>query len=73
MFPKPGGPDESILILNAHPQDGLNPKGPTTTVAFSTNALYKVMIDTDADNIVLPQTVRIERGVTAILEGSMLR
>ena len=51
-FPKPGDDSKSIVILNFHPSEGLNPKGPTTTVPFAAHALYELMIDTDGDNVV---------------------
>jgi uncharacterized protein DUF4331 len=51
VFPKPGNGSKSILIMNVHPSYGFNPKGPTTTVPFSTDALYEVMIDTNGDFI----------------------
>ncbi|HTA39639.1 MAG TPA: DUF4331 family protein, partial [Candidatus Acidoferrales bacterium] len=50
-FPKPGDDGKTILILNSHPSIGVNPKGPTTTVPFSTEALYEMMIDTDGDHV----------------------
>ena len=51
VFPKAGDGSKSILIMDVHPDMGLNPKGPTTTEPFSTNALYEVMIDTNGDAI----------------------
>jgi len=51
VFPKAGDNSKSILIMNTHPSIGVNPKGPTTTVPFSTSALYEIMIDTDGDAI----------------------
>jgi Domain of unknown function (DUF4331) len=51
-FPKPGDASKTILIWNSHPSFGVNPQGPTTTVPFSTTAMYEMMIDTDGDNIV---------------------
>ncbi len=51
-FPKPGDASKTILIMNSHPSFGVNPQGPTTTVPFSTTAMYEMMIDTDGDNIV---------------------
>jgi Domain of unknown function (DUF4331) len=50
-FPKPGDDSKSIIILDFHPSEGLNPKGPTTTIPFAANALYELMIDTDGDNV----------------------
>lgn len=51
VFPKPDDSSKSILIFNAHPSVGLTPQGPTTTVPFSTTALYELMIDTNGDNV----------------------
>lgn len=66
VFPKPNDASKSILILDAHPQDGLNPKGPTTAVPFSTNALYEIMIDTHGNYVAdLAYSVRF----TASKEG----
>jgi Domain of unknown function (DUF4331) len=50
-FPKPGDDSKSIIILDFHPSEGLNPKGPTTTIPFAANALYELMIDSDGDNV----------------------
>lgn len=51
-FPKPGDDSKTILIMNSHPSVGVNPVGPTSTIPFSTNAMYELMIDTDGDNVV---------------------
>lgn len=51
VFPKPGDGGKSILIMNVHPSVGFNPRGPTTTVPFATDALYEVMIDTNSDAV----------------------
>jgi hypothetical protein len=50
-FPKPGEADKSILIMNVHPSDVVNPPGPTTAEPFSPEALYELKIDTDGDAI----------------------
>jgi hypothetical protein len=50
-FPKPGDAAKSILIMNVHPSIGANPPGPTTTVAFSPDAIYELKIDTNGDNV----------------------
>jgi len=52
LFPKNGDNSKSILILNSHPSDSLNPPGKTMAEPFSTTALYEFMIDTDNDNVV---------------------
>jgi hypothetical protein len=50
-FPKPGDSSKSIFIMNVHPSFGFNPKGETTLVPFSTNALYELLIDTNDDAV----------------------
>lgn len=50
-FPKPGDAGKSILIMNVHPAVGVNPPGPTTTVAFSPEAIYELRIDTNGDAV----------------------
>src|SRR6202011_5496863 len=50
-FPKPGDPEQSILIMSVHPSAGENPPGPTTTEPFAPEALYELKIDTDGDAI----------------------
>jgi Domain of unknown function (DUF4331) len=50
-FPKPGDAGKTILIMNAHPSVGANPPGPTTTVAFSPEAIYEIRIDTNGDAV----------------------
>ena len=50
-FPKPGDPEKSILIMNAHPSESVNPPGPTTCEPFATTAIYELNIDTNADAI----------------------
>jgi hypothetical protein len=51
VFPKPGDPRKSILIMNVHPSAGLNPPGPTTSEPFATEARYELKIDTDGDAV----------------------
>jgi hypothetical protein len=48
-FPKPEEADKSILIMNLHPSEGVNPPGPTTAVPFATEAIYEFKIDTNGD------------------------
>src|SRR5581483_2860432 len=50
-FPKPGDVGKSILIMNVHPSDGVNPSGPTVAEAFSPSAVYELKIDTDGDAV----------------------
>jgi hypothetical protein len=50
-FAKPGDAGKSILIMNFHPEVGVNPPGPTSAVAFSPEAIYELKIDTDGDAV----------------------
>jgi hypothetical protein len=50
-FPKPGDASKSILIMNVHPSVGVNPPGPTASVAFSPDAIYELKIDTNGDAV----------------------
>ena len=51
VFPKPGDPSKSILVLNVHPSVAVNPPGPTTKEPFAPGALYEFKVDTDGDAI----------------------
>ena len=51
VFPKPGQPDRSVLVLNVHPSFAVSPLGPTTKEPFAPGALYEIKIDTDGDAI----------------------
>lgn len=48
-FPKPVDAAKSILIMNVHPSEGVNPAGPSTAVPFAPEATYELKIDTDGD------------------------
>jgi hypothetical protein len=50
-FPKPGNPSRSVLIMDVHPSDGVNPPGPTTAEPFAPEALYEIRVDTDGDAV----------------------
>jgi Domain of unknown function (DUF4331) len=50
-FPRPGDADKSILIMNVHPSEGVNPPGPSTDEPFSPEAIYELKIDTDGDAV----------------------
>jgi Domain of unknown function (DUF4331) len=50
-FPKPGDVGKSILIMNVHPSEGVNPPGPSTDEPFSSEAIYELKIDTDGDAV----------------------
>jgi hypothetical protein len=51
VFPKPGDPGKSILIMNVHPSAGENPPGPTAMEPFAPEALYEFKIATSGDAI----------------------
>ena len=50
-FPKPGEADKSILIMNVHPSEVVDPPGPTTRQPFASTALYEIKIDTNGDAV----------------------
>jgi Domain of unknown function (DUF4331) len=50
-FPNPGDPGKSIIILNVHPSNSVNPPGLTTTEPFAPGALYELKIDTNGDAV----------------------
>lgn len=50
-FGKLGEPGKSILVMNVHPSDGVNPTGPTTAEPFTPGALYELKIDTNGDAV----------------------
>jgi len=50
-FPKPGDTGKSIVIMNVHPSEAVNPPGPTTRVPFATEAVYELKVDTDGDAV----------------------
>ncbi len=49
IFPKPGDPTKSIVIMDMHPSVGFTPPGPTTTEPFAPEALYELRVDADGD------------------------
>lgn len=51
VFPKPGDPSKSILIMDVHPSVGVNPPGPTTDEPFAPEALYEIKVDTNGDAV----------------------
>ena len=50
-FPKPGDRGKSIIILNVHPSNSVNPPGRTTIEPFAPGALYEFKVDTDGDAV----------------------
>jgi hypothetical protein len=50
-FPKPVDPRKSILVMNVHPSDVVDPPGPTATEPFAPQGLYEFKIDTDGDAV----------------------
>src|SRR5215813_173371 len=51
VFPKPGDPDKSIIVLNVHPSFRLDSPEPTTKEPFAPGALYEVKVDMDGDAV----------------------
>lgn len=51
VFPKPGSPSKSILIMNVHPSSSLVPVAPTRRDPFAADALYEIKIDTNGDAV----------------------
>jgi hypothetical protein len=49
-LPKPGDPGKSILIMNVHPSQAVNPPGPTTDDPFAPEAEYELKIDTSVQD-----------------------
>ena len=51
VFPKPGDPVKSIIVLNVHPSFRFDSPEPTTTEPFAPGALYEFKIDTNDDAV----------------------
>ena len=51
VFPKPGDPARSILVMDVHPSVSFNPRGLTPVEPFAPNALYEFKIDTNGDYV----------------------
>jgi hypothetical protein len=51
VFPKPGDPAKSILIMNVHPSVGISPPEPTPEEAFAPEALYEIKIHKGGDGL----------------------
>jgi hypothetical protein len=51
VFPKPGAPGRSILMMNVHPSSTVVNPAPTVREPFSPDALYEIRIDTNADAV----------------------
>jgi hypothetical protein len=73
-FPKPGDVSKSIVIMNAHPSEGLNPSGPTTADPFATEAIYELKIDTNGDAIAdIAYRVRFSSGAGGAQTAALRR
>jgi hypothetical protein len=57
-FPKPGGGDKSILIMNVHPSSTLRPPGRTRLDPFATDIAYRVRFSPFANGL---QTATLRR------------
>jgi hypothetical protein len=49
VFAKPGDASKSVVVMNVHPSDSMNPPGPTTDEPFASDAIYELKIDTNGD------------------------
>jgi hypothetical protein len=50
-FPKPGDTGKSILVMNVHPSDSVNPPGRTIDEPFASEAIYEIKLDTNGDAV----------------------
>jgi hypothetical protein len=51
VFQRPGDGSKSIVVMNVHPSDSVNPPGPTTDEPFAHDAIYELKIDTNGDAV----------------------
>jgi hypothetical protein len=53
LFAFPASEDvvRSIVAIDVHPSEGLNPEGSTTTEPFAPEAMYELKVDTNGDSI----------------------
>jgi len=73
-FPKPGATGKSILIMDAHPSEGINPPGPTTAEPFAPGAIYELKIDTDGDAVAnVAYRVRFSSSGSSAQTATLLR
>jgi len=74
VFPKPGDPRKSILIMNVHPSAAVNPPGSTTAEPFAPEALYELKIDTDGDAVAdIAYRVRFSSSESGVQTGTLRR
>ena len=51
VFPKTSEAGKSIVVMNVHPSERVEPPGQTTDEPFSSEAIYELMIDTNRDSV----------------------
>jgi len=51
VFSTPGHGGRSVVIMNVHPSESVDPPGRTTDEPFSSEAVYELRIDTNADSV----------------------
>lgn len=74
VFPKPGEPHRSILIMNVHPAFSLVPVKPTTPDPFAADAIYEFKIDTNGDAVAdIAYRVRFSRFAKGIQTATVRR
>jgi hypothetical protein len=74
VFPKAGDASKSIVIMNVHPSDSVNPPGPTTDEPFASDAIYELKIDTDGDTIAdIAYRIRFSRYKDGVQTATMVR
>jgi len=74
VFPKPGEPHRSILIMNVHPAFSLVPVKPTTPEPFAADAIYEFKIDTNGDAVAdIAYRVRFSRFAKGIQTATVRR
>ena len=73
-FPKPGNAEKSIVIINVHPSDGVNPPGSTTDEPFSPDAMYELKIDTDGNAVAdIAYRIRFSRSIDGVQTATWVR
>lgn len=73
-FPKLDDPSKSIMVMNVHPSDSVNPPGRTTDDPFAPEAIYEFKIDTDGDIVAdIAYRVRFSRNKDGAQTATLMR
>jgi hypothetical protein len=73
-FPSPSDSSKSIIIMNAHPSNALNPPEPTTPEPFAPEAIYELRVDTNGDMVAdIAYRVRFLRSKDGKMTATVLR